>query len=90
MSTPAMYATVTQAAAATIKSARGELCGFICTSSTTGTLTIYDNTSAAGTAIYSALAVTAGQTVSINPPIIMRTGIHVVVGGTGDVKVLYK
>lgn len=90
MSTPAVYAEVTQAAAATVKSARGELCGFICTTSASGTLTIYDNTAASGTLIYSALAITAGQTVLINPPMIMTKGIHVAVGGTGNVKVLYK
>jgi hypothetical protein len=90
MSIPAMYAEVNQAAAATVKSIRGDLCGFICTSSTGGTLTIYDNTAASGTEIYSALALTAGQTVTFYPAITMKNGIHVVVGGTGNVKVLYR
>lgn len=90
ISLPVQYAEVTQAAAATVKSGRAQLYGVVVTSSTTGTLTIYDNTAASGTSIFSALSVTTGQVITFGGAAIeMKNGIHVVLGGTCDAKILY-
>jgi hypothetical protein len=87
---PLQYTQCTQAAAATIREGKALFNGFVCISSTSGTITVYDNTSATGTKIYENLAISAGQLVSLyEAGIVCKNGIHVVVGGTATVNVLF-
>lgn len=65
-----------------------ELAGFDCTAVTgTPTITIYDNTSAAGTVIVPATTLTVGRT-EFNYKRALITGCHVVLSGTQTVNIL--
>lgn len=86
---PVKYAIVTQAAAATVKSIRGEFYGFHVQSSTAGTITVRDG-GASGTVIFTKAALTAGEVVTFGGcGIECAVDIHVTVGGTATVTVLY-
>lgn len=86
---PVVYAVVTQAAAQSIKTSRGEVYGFVVISSTAGTITIRDGGSG-GTTVLVMTALTAGQVVHFGGVgIICDNDIHVTVGGTADIRVLY-
>lgn len=84
------YANVTQAAASTVKTGPAGLYGIVVTASTGGTVTVYDNTSAAGTVLITKSSLTVGDTIHFGGlGIAAKNGLHVVVGGTGTVNVLY-
>lgn len=92
VSQPASYTQVTQAAEAQPKIGVGELVGAIVISSTAGTLTVYDNASAAsGTQLLALTGLTAGQIIHFGGAgIICKLGLHVVVGGTATVNLLWR
>jgi hypothetical protein len=84
------YANVTQAAASTLKTGPAKFVGFTVTASTSGSITVYDNTSAAGTVLFTKSSLTVGDVVHFGGfAIAAKNGLHVVVGGTGTVNVLY-
>lgn len=84
------YANVTQAAAATVKSGPGGFYGVVVTESTSGTVTVYDNTAASGTVLFTKSSLAVGDVIHFGgAAIAAKNGIHVVVGGTGTVNVLY-
>lgn len=90
-SQPVEYAQVTQAAAATIKDRSGELYGFVVISSTTGSVTAYDNTAASGTKLFEKASLAAGEVIHFGGNgIHANKGIHIVVGGTCTLNALYK
>lgn len=64
---------------------RGRLSGFYVASTTTGTLTLYDNTSAASPQISGVITPAIGWNAY---PVDFQTGLWVVVGGTIDVTFL--
>lgn len=74
-------------ASALVKNGAGWLGGWLVNSSTSGTLTIYDNTAASGTIVVNAIPLTAGQYIPF--PSIMGKGIYAVIGGTADITILY-
>lgn len=77
------YATVTQAAASTVKSGPAKLFGIIVTASTTGTVTIYDNTAASGTVLFTKTGLAVGDVIQFGGlGIAAKSGLHVVCGGT--------
>lgn len=84
------YANVTQAAAATIKTGPAKLFGVTVTASTAGTVTIYDNTAASGTVLFTKASLAVGDTVHFGGVgLAAKSGLHVVCGGTATVNVLY-
>ena len=84
------YKTVTQAAAATVKTGPAGLFGIVVTASTSGTVTVYDNTAASGTVLFTKTALAVGDVIQFGGNgIAAKNGLHVVVGGTGTVNVLY-
>ena len=84
------YANVTQAAAATVKSGPAALYGIVVTASTSGTVTVYDNTAASGTVLFTKSSLTVGDVIHFGGlAIAAKNGLHVVVGGTGTVNVMY-
>ena len=93
MSLPAgklSYANVTQAAAATVKFGPAGLFGIIVTASTSGSVTVYDNTAASGTVLFTKASLAVGDVIHFGGlGIAAKNGLHVVVGGTGTVNVLY-
>lgn len=65
-----------------------ELAGYDCTAATpTPTITIYDNTSAAGTVIVPTTNLTVGRT-EFTYKRALTTGCHVVISGTATVNIL--
>ena len=84
------YATVTQAAAATVKSGPAGLYGIIVTASTSGTVTVYDNTTASGTVLFTKSSLSVGDVIHFGGlGIAANNGIHVVCGGTATVNVMF-
>lgn len=84
------YANVTQAAAATVKTGPAGLFGIIVTASTSGTVTVYDNTAASGTVLFTKTTLAVGEVIQFGGlGIAAKNGLHVVVGGTGTVNILY-
>ena len=84
------YANITQAAAATVKTGPAGLFGIIVTASTSGTVTVYDNTAASGTVLFTKTTLAVGEVIHFGGlGIAAKNGLHVVVGGTGTVNILY-
>lgn len=84
------YEQVTEAAAETIKTGPAGFFGFVCVSSTAGTITVYDNTSAAGTVLYAKDALAKGDAVHLGGlGLAAKNGLHVVIGGAATVNVMY-
>ncbi len=74
-------------ATATIKSGNGRIGGWLVNASSSGTLTVYDGTSTGGRKLTNATPLTAGQFIPF--PVSVQDGIHVVIGGTADITILY-
>ena len=70
-------------ATGTVMTGPGVVVGVVVNASTSGTLTLRDATSATGTPFVNALSVTAGSFVPLK--IAFTTGLHLTLGGTGDV-----
>lgn len=84
------YTTVTQAAAATVKTGPAKFCGLTVTVSTAGTVTIYDNTAASGTVLFTKSSLAVGDVIHFGGiGIAAKNGLHVVCGGTATVVVLH-
>ena len=87
---PVQYVQLTQAAAATVKSGNAQFYGLVVLSSTAGTIDVYANTAASGTKLLTLTGLTAGQIVHFGGlGIRSALGLHVVIGGTATVNVLY-
>lgn len=84
------YKNVTQAAAVTVKSGPAKLFGIVVTASTAGTVTIYDNTAASGTVIFTKSSLAVGEVITFaGLGISAGNGLHVVCGGTATVNILF-
>lgn len=84
------YATVTQAAASTVKTGPAKLVGIVVTASTSGTVTVYDNTAASGTVLFTKSSLAVGDVIHFGGvSIAAKNGLHVVCGGTATVNILY-
>lgn len=84
------YATITNATPVTVKQGPAGFFGFTVTASTSASITVYDNTAASGTPLYSKTGLALGETVHFGGlGFAAKNGLHVVVGGTGTVNVLY-
>jgi hypothetical protein len=74
-------------ATANVKSSQGAMLGIFCSSSTSGTITLYDDAATGtSTAIAASFNVTAGTYYSL--PVAFANGLYVVVGGTAAVTVV--
>lgn len=84
------YATVTQAAASQVKTGPTKFFGLTVTVSTGGTVTIYDNTAASGTVLFTKSSLAVGDEIDFGGiAIAAKNGLHVVCGGTATVNILY-
>lgn len=85
------YVAATASAGATLVTGACELAGYICTTAA-GNITIYDNTSAAGTVILPTTALVVGSFpimgAGTNTRLALTTGCHVVLSGAAAVNVL--
>jgi len=77
-------------ASALIKTGFGKVSGVIVNSHSSGTLKLWDNTSAATTAITNTYTFPAGsQVVTFPEPICFNTGLYATVGGTADLTIIW-
>jgi hypothetical protein len=77
-------------ASALIKTGFGKVAGFIVNSHTSGTLKLWDNTSAATTVIMNTYTFASGsQVVRFPEPVSFNTGLYATIGGTADVTILW-
>jgi len=72
----------------TIRSGRGFLRHILVSSTSSGTIKIYDNTAASGTVILETFTPTAGQTLDFGN-LLFETGLHIVVANTIEFTVVY-
>lgn len=85
------YRSVTQATPVTVKTGPAKFYGLVVTASSSGTVTIYDNTSATGTVLYTKASLAAGDVVHFGGVgMAANTGLHVVCGGTATVNIMYQ
>lgn len=82
------YVAISNAADATIPTAYC-LGGILCSSSTSGTVKIYDNSAASGAVLVDTLTLTAGQWYPIPASLTSGKGCYVTVGGTFKATVFY-
>lgn len=80
-----------QTASALIKTGSGTVYGFIVNSHTSGTLKLWDNTSAASTVICNTITLAAGPQVWTFPAgVSFYTGLYATIGGTADITLIYE
>ena len=77
-------------ASALIKTGAGRLKGFSVNSHSSGTLKLWDNTSAATTVLLNTITFNAGPAVFVLPDVEFGTGLYATVGGTADITIFWK
>lgn len=78
-------------ASALVKTGFGKVAGFVVNSHTSGTLKLWDNTSAATTVLTNTYTFPSGsQVVSFPEPISFNTGLYADIGGTVDLTIVYQ
>lgn len=78
-------------ASALIKTGAGVLKGIVVNSHSSGTLKLWDNTSAATTVLLNTITFAAGSGIVINLPAVeFSTGLYATIGGTADITLLWK
>lgn len=79
-------------ASALIKTGAGVVSGFIVNSHTSGTLKLWDNTSAATTVLVNTITFAAGSGIVVNlgSDIEFSTGLYATIGGTADITLFWK
>lgn len=78
-------------ASALIRTGGGTVAGVIVNSHTSGTMKLWDNTSAAGTVIANTFTFPAGSGVYTFPrPVEFYTGLYFTLGGTLDYTIIWK
>ena len=78
------------AASTLIKTGAGALHGIIVNSHTSGTLKLWDNTSAASTVLLNTITFAAGPNfVTLPMGVSFNTGLYATIGGTADITILW-
>ena len=78
-------------ASALIKTGAGVLKGIVVNSHSSGTLKLWDNTSAATTVLFNTITFAAGSGIVINLPAVeFSIGLYATIGGTADITLLWK
>lgn len=88
--TPMSYTNLS--ASALIKTGAGVVTGFIVNSHTSGTLKLWDNTSAATTVLLNTITFAAGSGIVVNlgAAVQYTTGLYATIGGTADITLFWK
>ena len=77
-------------ASALIKTGAGVVKGIVVNSHASGTLKLWDNTSAATTVLLNTITFAAGPNFIKLPSIEFSTGLYATIGGTADITILWK
>ena len=76
---------------ALIKTGAGRVKGFMVNSHSSGTLKLWDNTSAATTVLLNTITFAAGSGLMFNlPDVEFSTGLYATVGGVADITIFWK
>lgn len=85
------YKSTNGSASALIKTGAGKVAGVIVNSHTSGTMKLWDNTTATGTVLVNTFTFPAGSGVYKFPqPIEFYTGLYFTVGGTLDYTIVWR
>jgi hypothetical protein len=87
--TPQNYTNITTATTTTVKSGRGVLRSLVVNTTTAFAITIYDNTSAAGTKI-ATIAASAAVGTNFSYNVRFHTGLTIVTAGASDITVVWE
>ncbi len=78
-------------ASALVKTGSGSVAGVIVNSNTSGTVKLWDNTSAATTVITDTYTFAAGSSVVMFPkPVTFNVGLYATIGGTANITIVWK
>lgn len=79
-------------ASAAVKSGTGVVYGFVVNSHTSGTLKLWDNTAASGTAILNTITFAADSGIVVSLPVGIRfvVGLYATIGGTADITIIWE
>ena len=84
------YKQVTQASAVQVKTGPAGFFGLTVVASTSASVTVYDNTSASGTVLFTKSSLAVGEVIHFGGnAYAANKGLYVVVGGTGTVNIHY-
>lgn len=72
-------------ASAAVRSGAGALIGVFCSSSTSGTLKLWDSTAASGTVLVNTVSLAAGTFYPM--PFNFQTGLYATIGGTAEITI---
>lgn len=77
-------------ASALVKTGAGTVKGIVINSHSSGTLKLWDNTSAATTVLFNTMTFAAGERFVPLFDANFNTGLYATIGGTADITILYK
>ena len=77
-------------ASALVKTGTGTVSGIIVNSHSSGTIKLWDNTSAATTVICNTITLAAGERWVPTFDLVFNTGLYATIGGTADITIVYK
>jgi len=72
-----------------VKTGSGVVAGVVINSHTTGTLKLWDNTSAATTVLFNTISFASGERFIPLFDANFNTGLYATIGGTADITILY-
>lgn len=76
-------------ASALVKTGSGKIAGIVVNSHTSGTIKVWDNTSAAGAVLFNTITLSVGERTVNLLDANFTTGCYITIGGTADVTVLF-
>lgn len=77
-------------ASALVKTGYGKVVGVVINSHSTGTLKLWDNTSAASTVLCNTMTFAAGERFIPLYDAVFNTGLFATIGGTADITIIYE
>lgn len=77
------------AASVLVKTGAGSVAGIIIASHTSGTIKLWDNTSAATTVLLDTTTLAVGERFISLENVAFNTGLYITIGGTANVTVIY-
>jgi hypothetical protein len=80
---------VNLSASALVKTGYGAVHGIVINSHSSGTLKLWDNTSAAGTVLFNTMTFAVGERFIPLYGASFNTGLYATIGGTADITIIY-
>jgi len=84
------YKYINISASALVKTGAGIIKGIVVNSHSSGTIKLWDNTSAATTVICNTMTLAVGERFILVDSLAFNVGLYATIGGTADITVIYK